>query len=102
MNTPTLVMNLSLPPIHAPASRFRSAPQRRVTNQKSPVETSSPTLDLARACAREASAGETVETASLLFFGACAATLMVGCGFQIERFLAQWDSFQNFVRAILG
>lgn len=102
MHTSSLAMNLSLTNPHAPSSRVRTPSRRHLPTPKTPVESTSPTLDLARACAREASAGETAETASLLFFGACAATLLVGCGFHIERFLAHWDSFQNFVRTMLG
>jgi hypothetical protein len=102
MNSPTLAMNLPLPITRALPPRSRVATSRDLTSIHRSAATPSPTLDLARACAREASAGETLETASLLFFGACAATMLVGCGFHLERFLAHWDSFQNFVRTALG
>ncbi len=58
-------------------------------------------VEWARACAREAQLGDHLETWSLLFFGASAAVLLAGCAFHVERFIAHWDSFEDFVRAML-
>lgn len=62
---------------------------------------SSPSLTLAAACASEVRAGERSETTALLFLAGCAFAVVAGCAFHLERCLAQWSSFESFVRAAL-
>jgi hypothetical protein len=42
------------------------------------------------------------ETGTILFLGGCVLALLVGCGLRVEGFVAYWDSFENFVRAVVG
>ncbi|MCC6232037.1 MAG: hypothetical protein IT580_05305 [Verrucomicrobiales bacterium] len=76
----------------------------RQTNPRGthPTPPESLNLQLARACTREAQLGDQLETWSLLFFGASALALLTGCAFQLEQFVAHWDSFEHFVHAMLG
>lgn len=60
------------------------------------------TIHIARACAREATTGNYVDTSCLLFLGGCALTLLAACGLHVERFVAHWDSFESFVRAVMS
>jgi hypothetical protein len=50
----------------------------------------------------DASLTDPSETSTLLFLGGCALALLAGCGLRVERFVAYWDSFENFVRAVMS
>ena len=80
----------------SPAAKHRAGgPNPRMATS------SSPSLALAAACAHEVRAGERTETTALLFLAGCAFAVLAGCAFHLERCLANWSSFESFVRAAL-
>jgi hypothetical protein len=62
----------------------------------------SPSVELAGVCAREVAVAERQEGFAMLFVAACALSLLAGAALYIERSIAHWDSFESFVRAVLG
>lgn len=101
---PFSAMNLSASPADFATISRRSAfvPRSRGSSSRPTAGTISPTLHLAAECAREVAASHRVEATTLLFLAGCAAAVLVGCGLQIERCVAHWESFETFVRAMLG
>lgn len=61
-----------------------------------------PTLELARACATEASIRAQLDSHGLLFLAACTLSVATGCAFHMEKFAAHWDNFESFVRALIA
>ena len=94
MNTRSISIPFTGTPAHAKPPQH-PAVSRALTRGESA------NLRWARACAREAQLGNQLETWSLLFFGASALALMAGCAFHLERFVAHWSSFEDFVHAML-
>ena len=80
----------------------RPVATRRGPLGRTSMPPTAPTLDLARACAREVAAGERRDGVGMLFVTGCALAVLAGAAIYIERSLAHWDSFESFVRAVLG
>jgi hypothetical protein len=96
-----------------PSAPFSSAPTLRPgwtsASFRSPLpwnarrtESRRPTLELARACAAEASVGAQKDSQGLLFLAGCALSVAAGCAFHMEKFVAHWDTFESFVRALIA
>jgi len=59
-------------------------------------------LELAKACATEASIRAQLDSHGLLFLAGCALSVAAGCAFHMEKFAAHWDTFESFVRALVA
>lgn len=87
--------------------RHRSSPHpaRSVSTShryRRPMTPEGGTLELSRACTRVSAITGQWESYSILFLGACALAVVTGCLFHMERFVAHWDSFESFVRALVA
>lgn len=98
-------MRLATPSLASlPAPRRTIAPARRFADESGgfkPTEVVS-TTDLTRQLSRETAATDRAETSMMLFLSGCAVAFVAGCAVHVERFVAGWDSFETFVRALLG